>query len=529
MSNNNLNNISDFNRLTFAIISHPDAGKTTITEKLLLHGSVIQLAGSIKARKAARHATSDWMKLEQERGISVTTSVMQFPYNNRMVNLLDTPGHADFSEDTYRTLSAVDSCLMVIDSVKGVEQRTKKLMDVCRLRTTPIITFINKLDRSSREPIDLLDDIEKQLNIQCAPITWPISSGKSFQGVYNLLLDQVILYEGGKGDRLYDYKVYNGLGAPGLAQDLGEWFEPLKDEVELVKDALAQFDLEKYLAGEQTPVFFGSALSNFGLKELLDFYTQYAPGPQARKTETREVLPSENKFSGFVFKIQANMDPKHHDRMAFLRICSGKYIAGKKYYQVRTKKQVNFSNAQTFMASQRVKLESADAGDIIGIHNHGTIKIGDTFTLGESLKFVGIPNFAPEIFRLVRPKDPLKVKALQKGLTQLSEEGAAQLFRPLERNDLIIGAVGVLQFDVVAHRLLYEYNVECVYENISVATAHWVDASDPKVLADFERKMRTNLALDAADSLAYLAPTRVNLHLAKERYPDIKFFDTREH
>ena len=529
--NNSSNDINadKLSRLTFAIISHPDAGKTTVTEKLLLFGSVIQLAGSIKARKAARHATSDWMKMEQERGISVTTSVMQFPYNNRIVNLLDTPGHADFSEDTYRTLTAVDSCLMVIDSVKGVEERTKKLMDVCRLRTTPIITFVNKLDRASAEPLDLLDQVENELDILCAPITWPISSGKTFKGVYHFLLDQVILFEGGHGDHINDYKVYDGLDNPALPELLGEWHDLLKDDVELIKDGMPEFDLKSYLSGEQTPVFFGSALANFGVKELIDFYTQYAPGPQARKTETREVLPSENKFSGFVFKIQANMDPKHHDRMAFLRICSGKYIAGKKYYQVRTKKQVNFSNAQTFMASQRVKLESADAGDIIGIHNHGTIKIGDTFTLGESLKFVGIPNFAPEIFRLVRPKDPLKVKALQKGLTQLSEEGAAQLFRPLERNDLIIGAVGVLQFDVVAHRLLYEYNVECVYENISVATAHWVDASDPKVLADFERKMRTNLALDAADSLAYLAPTRVNLHLAKERYPDVKFFDTREH
>jgi peptide chain release factor 3 len=523
-------NIDKLERLTFAIISHPDAGKTTVTEKLLLHGDVIQLAGSIKAKKASRHATSDWMKLEQERGISVTTSVMQFPYSNRIVNLLDTPGHADFSEDTYRTLTAVDSCLMVIDSVKGVEDRTRKLMDVCRLRTTPIITFINKLDRASREPVDLLDEIEKELNISCAPITWPISSGKTFQGIYHLLKDEVIIFEGGKGDHNYKYKSYKGLDNPELASVLEEeWLNHLKDEIELVKDALPQFDLDKYLKGEQTPVCFGSALANFGVGELIDFYAKYAPPPQVRMTETREVSPTDAKFSGFVFKIQANMDPKHHDRIAFLRVCSGQCLSGKKYYQVRTKKQVNFSNAITFMASDRVKLEHADAGDIIGIHNHGTIKIGDTFTAGEDLKFIGIPNFAPEIFRLVRPKDPLKAKALQKGLTQLSEEGAAQLFKPLESNNLIIGAVGVLQFDVVAHRLLHEYGVECIYESVSIATAHWVDCPDPKVFADFKQKMSAHLALDAADSYAYLAPTRVNLQFSKDRYPDIKFFNTREH
>lgn len=516
-------------RRTFAIISHPDAGKTTITEKLLLHGGAIQLAGEVKGKKARRHATSDWMELEKQRGISVTTSVMQFPYNGRIVNLLDTPGHEDFSEDTYRTLTAVDSCLMVIDAAKGVEDRTIKLMDVCRLRDTPIFTFVNKMDRDTKNPMELLDEIESVLKIKCAPITWPIGMGKYFKGVYHLVTDTVHLYEGGHGEHLHAFKTIKGLNNPELDQALGEFAEELRMEIELVQGASHAFDLKSYLKGELTPVYFGTALSNFGIDLLLKGFTEYAPAPQARKTETRLIEATENKFSGFVFKIQANMDPNHRDRIAFMRICSGKYQKGAKFWQVRTQKPFAVNQAVTFLASSREQVEEAYSGDIIGIYNHGGIQIGDTFTEGENLKFTGIPNFAPELFKRVRLKDPLKAKALQKGLIQLSEEGATQVFRPMISNDLILGAVGVLQFDVVAFRLLSEYGVECVYENVSVAAARWVYPKDQKALKGLEDKAQEYLALDGADHLTYLAPTRVNLQLAEERFPDIAFRSTREH
>ena len=515
-------------RRTFAIISHPDAGKTTLTEKLLLHGGAIALAGTVKGRKASRHATSDWMELEKQRGISVTTSVMQFPYQNKIVNLLDTPGHEDFSEDTYRTLTAVDSALMVIDAVKGVESRTIKLMEVCRLRDTPILTFINKFDRDTKNPMELLDEIEKVLNIQCAPMTWPIGMGKFFKGMYHLYEDTIILYETGHGHHLHEFEVIKGLGNPLLDEKIGEFAEELRMEVELVRGASHKFDLAAYRSGKQTPVYIGTALSNFGIKEMLSAFVEYAPGPQARAADTRVVAPSEEKFSGFVFKIQANMDPQHRDRIAFLRVCSGHYEKGMKAFQVRAGKQVQLANALTFMAREREHVETAWAGDIIGIHNHGTIQIGDTFTLGENMKFIGVPNFAPELFRRVRLKDPLKMKALLKGLIQLSEEGATQVFRPLISNDLILGAVGVLQFDVVAYRLKAEYNVECAYEEINVSTARWIECKDDKELETFKNKASEYLALDGADKLTYLAPTRVNLQLAFERYPKITFHETRE-
>ncbi len=516
-------------RRTFAIISHPDAGKTTITEKLLLHGGAIQLAGEVKGKKARRHATSDWMELEKQRGISVTTSVMQFPYNGRMVNLLDTPGHEDFSEDTYRTLTAVDSCLMVIDAAKGVEDRTIKLMEVCRLRDTPIFTFVNKMDRDTKNPMELLDEIESVLKIKCAPITWPIGMGKYFKGVYHLMTDTIHLYEGGHGEHLHEFKTIKGLNNPELDAAIGDFAEELRMEIELVQGASHAFDLETYLKGELTPVYFGTALSNFGIDLLLKDFTEYAPAPQARKTETRLIEPTETKFSGFVFKIQANMDPNHRDRIAFMRICSGKYQKGAKLWQVRTQKPFAVNQAVTFLASNREQVEEAYSGDIIGIYNHGGIQIGDTFTEGENLKFTGIPNFAPELFRRVRLKDPLKAKALQKGLIQLSEEGATQVFRPMINNDLILGAVGVLQFDVVAFRLLSEYGVECVYENINVVAARWVYAKDNKALKTLEDKAQEYLALDGADHLTYLAPTRVNLQLAEERYREVSFRATREH
>lgn len=516
-------------RRTFAIISHPDAGKTTLTEKLLLFGGAIQLAGTVKGRKASRHATSDWMELEKQRGISVTTSVMQFPYKSHIMNLLDTPGHADFSEDTYRTLTAVDSALMVIDAAKGVEERTIKLLDVCRLRTTPIITFINKMDRDSRDPIELLDEIETILKIQCAPITWPIGMGRDFKGVYHLYEDAIYLYEPGKNAVQQEGTKIIGLHNPELDAILGDQAAEFRASVDLVKGASHTFSTESFLKGELTPVFFGSAINNFGVRELLDAFATYAPAPKSRDTLTRSVEPQEEKFSGFVFKIQANMDPGHRDRIAFLRVCSGKYSPSMKMYQVGLEREVKISQALTFMASEREHVNEAWAGDIIGLYNHGTIQIGDTFTEGEKLKFTGIPYFAPELFRLVRLKDPLKLKALQKGLKQLCEEGATQLFRPLNSNNLILGAVGLLQFDVVAYRLKYEYNVDCIYENVSIVTARWVYCKDNKKLEEFKNKTFDYLALDSSDNLTYLAPTRVNMNLAIERWPDIEFKTTREH
>lgn len=517
------------NRRTFAIISHPDAGKTTVTEKLLLFGGAIQLAGTVKGRKSARHATSDWMAMEKERGISVTTSVMQFVHNDCVMNLLDTPGHEDFSEDTYRTLTAVDSALMVIDVAKGVEERTVKLMDVCRLRDTPIMTFINKLDREGRDPISLLDEVEEVLGIECAPVTWPVGMGKRFKGIYHLQQDAVYLYESGKNAQIQNARMIEGLNNPLLDDAIGDMAEELRMEIELVQGASHSFDKEAYRAGKQTPVYFGSAINNFGIKEMLDDFARFAPSPLPRSTEQRMVHPEEKNFSGFVFKIQANMDPLHRDRIAFLRICSGTFQKGMKLSHLRLGKEVQISNALTFMAGDRQSADCAVAGDIIGLHNHGTIRIGDTFTQGETLKFTGIPNFAPELFRLVRLKDPLKSKALLKGLIELSEEGATQIFRPLNSNNLILGAVGILQFDVVAHRLKHEYKVDCIYESVNVYSARWVHSENDKAMAQFREKAYDNLALDGSDTLTYLAPTRVNLTMAEERYPEIQFSATREH
>lgn len=517
-------------RRTFAIISHPDAGKTTITEKVLLFGRAIQSAGTVKGRGSNQHAKSDWMDMEKERGISITTSVMQFPYNDCLVNLLDTPGHEDFSEDTYRTLTAVDSCLMVIDAAKGVEDRTRKLMEVTRLRDTPIVTFMNKLDRDIRDPMELLDEVENELNIMCAPITWPIGCGKLFKGVYHIHRDETILYSTGKGHTIQDVRTIKGLENPELDEAVGEELaDQLREELELVLGASNEFDQELFLEGELTPVYFGTALGNFGVDHMLDGLTQWAPAPLPRQTNEREVAATEEKFSGFVFKIQANMDPKHRDRIAFMRVVSGTYSQGMKMNHVRIGKQISISDAVTFMAGDRSRAEEAFAGDIIGLHNHGTIQIGDTFTQGESLKFAGIPNFAPELFRRIRLKDPLKQKQLLKGLVQLSEEGAVQVFRPLHNNDLIVGAVGVLQFDVVVARLKAEYNVEAIYESVNVATARWVEAEEGKKFEEFKRKNEANLALDGGDNLAYIAPTMVNLNLAKERYPEVAFRATREH
>lgn len=515
-------------RRTFAIISHPDAGKTTLTEKLLLFGGAIQMAGSVKSRKAARHATSDWMALEQQRGISITTSVMQFPYNGCVVNLLDTPGHEDFSEDTYRTLTAVDSALMVIDAAKGVETRTIKLMEVCRLRDTPIITFINKLDREGRAPLELLDEVEKVLGLACTPVTWPLGMGRDFKGVYHLLEDRFYLYSGDK-HRISDIETIDGLRSPGLAERFGGAYQTLLDEIDLVQMAGDGFNRELYLAAKQTPVFFGAAINNFGVRELLTGFTDWAPSPQGRESDVRQVEVTEPAFSGFVFKIQANMDPRHRDRVAFLRVCSGVYRKGMVLHSVRLGGPVRISNALTFMAADRETVEEAYPGDIIGLHNHGTIAIGDSFSEGATLRFTGIPTFAPDLFRRVILKDPMKAKQLNKGLDQLCEEGATQVYRPITNNDIVLGAVGTLQFEVVQYRLRDEYSVESAFELVNVHCARWVASDDPKKLKEFVEKNELRIAKDHYGALVYLASSAVNLAMAKERFPEIRFLDTRTH
>ncbi len=517
-------------RRTFGIISHPDAGKTTLTEKLLLFSGAIQLAGTVKARKSGRHATSDWMEIEKQRGISVASSVMQFEYRDHVVNLLDTPGHQDFSEDTYRVLTAVDSALMVIDAAKGVEAQTIKLLNVCRMRDTPIITFMNKMDRETRDPLELLDEVESVLQIQCAPVTWPIGMGKTFRGVYHLLRDEIMLFAPGNERADQAFEIVKGIDNPRLAEMFPLEIEQLKNEVELVHGASHPFDLEAFLSGKQTPVFFGSAINNFGVREILDALLDWARPPRERDASVRSVQPDEPAFSGFVFKIQANMDPAHRDRIAFLRVCSGRFERGMKIRHLRLNREIKVSSVVTFMASTREQVEEAYAGDIIGLPNHGNMQIGDSFSEGELLQFTGIPYFAPDFFRTVRIRNPLKIKQLHKGLQQLGEEGAVQVFKPVSGGDLILGAVGVLQFEVVASRLMNEYGVDAVFEGTSVNTARWVSCDDKKMLADFERSSAgAHLAHDAAGNLAYLASSAVNLKLVQERWPGVTFHATREH
>jgi len=517
-------------RRTFGIISHPDAGKTTLTEKLLLFSGAIQLAGTVKARKSGRHATSDWMEIEKQRGISVASSVMQFEYRNHVVNLLDTPGHQDFSEDTYRVLTAVDSALMVIDAAKGVEEQTIKLLNVCRMRATPILTFMNKMDRETRDPLELLDEVESVLNIQCAPVTWPIGMGKSFRGVYHLLRDEIMLFAAGNEKADQTFEVIKGIDHPRLAQMFPREIEQLKMEVELVHGASHPFDLEAFLAGTQTPVFFGSAINNFGVREILNALLDWAPAPRPRDATVRTVAPHETPFSGFVFKIQANMDPAHRDRIAFLRVCSGRFERGMKIKHLRLNRDIKVANVVTFMASSREQVEQAYAGDIIGLPNHGNMQIGDSFSESELLQFTGIPYFAPDFFRSVRIRNPLKIKQLHKGLQQLGEEGAVQVFKPVTGGDLILGAVGVLQFEVVASRLMNEYGVDAVFESTSITSARWVSCPDKKILSDFENSSAgNNIAYDAANNMAYLATSGVNLKLTQERWPQLTFHTTREH
>jgi len=515
-------------RRTFGIISHPDAGKTTLTEKLLLFGGAIQMAGAVKARKASKHALSDWMAIEKERGISVSSSVMKFEYADCEINLLDTPGHQDFSEDTYRVLTAVDSALMVIDGARGVETQTQKLMDVCRLRNTPIITFINKLDRDCLAPLDILADIEDKLQIECSPLSWPVGMGKRFRGVYNLYNKTLHLFTSGKSRRTDEGFVIENLSDPLLDELLDSQAKELREEIELLEGAANPFDHKEYLKAGQTPVFFGSAINNFGVRELLDAFVEIAPPPLPRPAVTRMVAPDEDDFSGFVFKIQANMDPAHRDRIAFLRICSGKFQRGMKVQQHRIGKEVNLSNATIFMAQDRTNIEEAYPGDIIGLHNHGTIKIGDTFSQKEPLKFTGIPHFAPEHFCRVRLKDPLRIKHLQKGLIQLSEEGAIQVFKPVWGSENILGAVGALQFDVTMARLKDEYSVYADYEKTDYAAARWVTSDDVRKLEDFQKKNHANLATDTEGNLVYLALSDWRLAHTMEEWPQIKFLKTME-
>ncbi len=554
-------------RRTFAIVSHPDAGKTTLTEKLLFFGGAIQVAGAVRARRASRHAVSDWMKMEQERGISVTTSVLSFQYALPEaaegdppidVNLLDTPGHADFGEDTYRVLTAVDAALMVIDGAKGVESRTEKLIEICRLRDTPVVTFVNKFDRECMEPIELLDDVEAKLGITCVPMTWPIGMGKRFKGVYDLVHHKLHLFR--RGDHRGDGDAWpedgisvRGPDDPELDRLLGDQVDDFRAELELLSGVAPAYDHDAFLKGKQSPLLFGSAMNNFGVRELLETFLRLAPPPQNRSAivgeavttppapgepvPTREIGVDEEAFSGFVFKIQANMDPKHRDRMACLRICSGRFERGMKAFHCRLGREINLGNATTFFASSREIVEEAYAGDIIGIPNHGTIKIGDTLTQGELLRFTGIPSFAPEIFRRVILKTPLKAKALAKGLTQLAEEGAIQVFKAILGGEFIVGVVGQLQLEVMKHRLLHEYGVEADYEPVEYTTARWVtpntDGKTPeqtrKLMDDFQRRNEANLAIDAHGDLAYLAPNKWNLSKVQERFPDVRFQATREH
>ncbi len=516
-------------RRTFAIISHPDAGKTTLTEKLLLFGGAILMAGTVKSRKSARHATSDWMEVEKQRGISVTSSVMQFEYGGHTINLLDTPGHQDFSEDTYRVLTAVDAAVMVIDAAKGVEAQTIKLLEVCRLRNTPIITFVNKLDREVREPMELLQEIESVLNIDCAPITWPLGMGKAFRGVWHLLHEQLMRFAPGEERADGRTELIEGLANPKLDELFPMEIGRLREDVELIQGASHPFDITAFLAGTQSPVFFGSGINNFGVREILQALVEWAPPPQPRDGGTRMVQPAEAPFSGFVFKIQANMDPKHRDRIAFFRVCSGRYTPGMKVSHRRTAKEIKLANALTFMANERVASEDAVAGDIIGIHNHGQLQIGDTLTEGEALGFKGIPYFAPELFRVARPRDPFKSKQLEKGLQELGEEGAIQVFQATVSNNLLLGAVGVLQFEIVAQRLATEYKVDAIYDAASISTARWLTYPDEATRRDFEREQAAALATDVDGNPVFLATNKYNLQITQERWTKVGFHTTREH
>ncbi|RAP31753.1 peptide chain release factor 3 [Candidatus Marinamargulisbacteria bacterium SCGC AG-343-D04] len=511
-------------RRTFGIISHPDAGKTTLTEKLLLFGGAIHIAGAIKAKKASRHTTSDFMEIEKQRGISVATSVMGFNYKDIKINLLDTPGHKDFSEDTYRTLTAVDSSIMVIDSTKGVETQTYKLMEVCRMRNTPIITFINKCDREGKSPIELLDEIEEKLQLQVCPFSWPIGTGSQFKGVYNFQEKSILLFNPHKTEKDSSASLIKNPSKEKLISLLGESdTEQLLEDIELITEMYPPLNKEDYLNATTTPLFFGSALNNFGVKELLEGFLALSPTPKERETKSRNIKPSEKTFSGFIFKIHANMDPKHRDRIAFLRICSGTFERGKKYHHVRLNKGLKFSNPTAFMAQEKSIVDTAYPGDIIGLHDTGNLRIGDTLTEGECISFIGIPHFSPEIFNFIINLDPLKSKQLNKGLEHLCEEGVAQLFTRSSDSKKIIGVVGSLQFEVIEYRLKNEYNASCRFENLNFSKAVWVQSKSPTDLDTFIKKNPNNIAYDQKENPVYLAETQWGLDREIKENPDINF------
>ncbi|MDA8453557.1 peptide chain release factor 3 [Acidovorax sp. GBBC 3334] len=524
-------------RRTFAIISHPDAGKTTLTEKLLLFSGAIQIAGAVKGRKASRHATSDWMEIEKQRGISVASSVMQMAYRDHVVNLLDTPGHKDFSEDTYRVLTAVDSALMVIDAANGVESQTRRLIEVCRQRDTPIITFVNKMDREVREPLDILDEVERELGMPCVPMTWPVGQGKSFGGIINLRTQAMTVFESGSERRPQDFEAIPLTDADALRARFGSTFDEALESMELAVGASPAWDHEAFLAGKQTPVFFGSGVNNFGVMEVLDALVDLAPPPRPRTSSLvvnrqpveKTVLPEEAGFAGVVFKVQANMDANHRDRIAFVRVASGKYTPGMKLKVQRTAKELRPTSVVTFMSQRREAVEEAYAGDIIGFTTHGGVQLGDTITDGASLQFTGLPFFAPEMFMTVVLKNPLRTKQLQQGLAQLGEEGAIQVFKPDAGGNMLLGAVGQLQFEVVQHRLKAEYDCDVRLESCQYTGARWITADTPAELRAFTDAYPLRMAHDAADTLAYLCTSPYDVRLAQERFPKIHFHPLREH
>lgn len=511
-------------RRTFGIISHPDAGKTTLTEKLLLFGGAIQEAGAVKSNKIKKGATSDFMEIERQRGISVATSVMGFEYGDKKINILDTPGHQDFAEDTYRTLTAVDSVIVVIDVAKGVEAQTEKLVEVCRMRKTPIMVFINKLDREGKDAYDLLDEIEQKLGLNVCPMSWPIGMGQRFQGVYNIWGSNLKLFTEEKKQKIGESVRLDDLSSKDLDKYVGEEAaQSLRDELELVHGVYPDFDRDTYLQGDLSPVFFGSALNNFGVEELLQCFVEIAPPPQGKKSEERMVQPLENKFSGFVFKIHANMDPKHRDRLAFLKVVSGEFHRNTSYYHVRQDKSLKFSNPTAFMASKKSVIDTAYPGDIVGLHDTGNFRIGDTITEGEKIEFKGIPSFSPEHFRFINNADPMKAKQLNKGIDQLMDEGVAQLFTLESNNRKIIGTVGALQYEVIQYRLEHEYGAKCTYENYPAHKACWIESEDAEQLEDFRKMKYRYLAHDKFGQLVFLADSAFSLNMAREKYTGLKF------
>ncbi|MEP7278613.1 MAG: peptide chain release factor 3 [Bacteroidota bacterium] len=516
-------------RRTFAIISHPDAGKTTLTEKLLLFGGAIQTAGAVKSNKIKKHATSDFMDIERQRGISVATSVMTFEYNGTLINLLDTPGHKDFAEDTYRTLTAVDSVILVIDSVNGVEAQTRRLMEVCRMRATPVIVFVNKMDRDGKNRFDLLEEIEKELNLPLHPMAWPINSGKDFKGVYNLDKKSLVLFAANTKGNDEDVLEITDLQSPVLDQKLGDKdASSLREDVELVDGVNGPLNTTDYLAGKVAPVFFGSAINNFGVKEMLDTFIRIAPEPQCRPTTVREVCPGEDKLSGFIFKIHANLDPRHRDRIAFMRICAGRFERNKYYHHVRLDRDIRFSNPYSFLARSKDVIEEAFPGDVVGLFDTGNFKIGDTLTEGDDFYFTGIPSFSPEIFKEVVNKDPMKTKQLEKGLLQLTDEGVAQLFTQFGGNKKIVGCVGELQFEVIQYRLLHEYTASVEFRPLPFYKACWLTSEEPGKLTDFARFKQANIAEDKDGHMVYLAQSEWFLNTERTNNPDITFHFTSE-